>query len=94
MRKTRNAVLATAAEPTEPAVPTVGHNNPPSPITDEPLLADDLLFGAAAIANELGLDLRRTFYLLERGFIPASKTGATWTSTRSRLRRHFNGEAA
>lgn len=37
MRKTRNAVLATAAEPTEPAVPTVGHNNPPSPITDEPL---------------------------------------------------------
>jgi hypothetical protein len=54
-------------------------------------LSDDLLFGAQAIADELGLELRKTFYLLERGYLPATKYGATWTSTRSRLRRFFDG---
>ena len=48
-------------------------------------------FGAQAIADELGLELRKTFYLLERGYLPATKCGATWTSTRSRLRRFFDG---
>jgi hypothetical protein len=52
-------------------------------------LADDLLFGAQAIADELGVSVRKTFYLLERSLIPARKIGATWTSTRSRLRQHF-----
>ena len=54
-------------------------------------LKDDVLFGAQAIADELGLELRKTFYLLERGYLPATKCGATWTSTRSRLRRFFDG---
>jgi hypothetical protein len=30
-------------------------------------LREDVLFGAQVIADELGLELRRTFYLLERG---------------------------
>jgi hypothetical protein len=55
-------------------------------------LAADILHGAQAIANYIGVDLRRAFYLLQHGYIPAVKTGATWTSTKSRLRRHFNGE--
>ena len=49
------------------------------------------IFGAQAIADELGLELRKTFYLLGRGYLPATKCGATWTSTRSRLRRFFDG---
>ena len=51
----------------------------------KPSLKDDVLFGAQAIANELGLELRKT------GYLPATKCGATWTSTRSRLRRFFDG---
>jgi hypothetical protein len=55
-------------------------------------LCDDLLWGAQAIADELGVDVRRAFYLLENNFIPATKTGATWTTTKTRLRRFFDGE--
>ena len=40
-----------------------------------PQIGDDLLFGAQAIADELGLGVRKTFYLLERGHIPATKAG-------------------
>jgi hypothetical protein len=54
-------------------------------------LAADILFGAQAIADELGIEIRKAFYLLERGHIPAVKTGRTWTTTRTRLRAHFEG---
>ena len=57
-------------------------------------LRADLLWGCAAIAAEIGRDPRATFYMLQNGSIPASKVGQIWTSTRSRLRRHFEGEAA
>ena len=57
-------------------------------------LAADMLFGAQAIADELGIDIRKTFHLLESGHLPARKTGRLWTSTRSRLRKFFDGEAA
>jgi hypothetical protein len=57
-------------------------------------LADDLLFGAQAIADEIGAPLRKTFHLLENGHLPADKLGATWASTRSRLRRFFDGGAS
>ena len=56
-------------------------------------LRDDLLWGAQAIAKELGLDRRAVFYLLQTGKLPATKTGRIWTSTRSRLRHHFAGDA-
>jgi hypothetical protein len=62
--------------------------NPRRPET----LADDLLHGAQAIADELGIDVRRAFYLLERGLIPGTKTGRIWTGSRRRLRQHFHGE--
>jgi hypothetical protein len=71
---------------------TTAINSAPSTI-EAPPLADDLLFGAQAIADELGIDVRKAFYGLARGHIPGTKCGATWTSTKSRLRRHFNGEA-
>ena len=52
-------------------------------------LAADLLFGANAIASELGIDVRRAFYLLEHKLIPANKLGRTWTASRRKLREHF-----
>ena len=60
---------------------------PAAPAVDP--LADDVLWGARAIANAIGRPLRATFHLLSAGYIPASKTGAIWTSTRTALRRHF-----
>jgi hypothetical protein len=55
-------------------------------------LADDLLFGAEAIAEELGIPLRRAFYLLEKAHIPGTKCGRIWTASRRRLRQHLTGE--
>jgi hypothetical protein len=59
------------------------------------------IWGAQAIGREAGLiddsgnvDLRKTFYALERGHIPASKVGRLWASTPRRIRRAFAGEAA
>jgi len=57
---------------------------------DDYVLADDILRGAQAIARFIGKDVRETFYALERGHIPALKEGGVWTSTRSRLTRHYN----
>jgi hypothetical protein len=80
----------TASVPTSPASPVFDTTTAATPNPDD--LAADILHGAQAIADYIGVDLRRAFYLLQHGYIPAVKTGATWTSTKSRLRRHFNGE--
>ena len=80
----------TASVPTSPASRVFDTTNAATPNPDD--LAADILHGAQAIADYIGVDLRRAFYLLQHGYIPAVKTGATWTSTKSRLRRHFNGE--
>jgi hypothetical protein len=62
---------------------------------------DRPIWGAEAIGREAGLvdhdgnvDLRRTFYMLEKGYLPATKMGRLWTSTPRRLRRAFAGEVA
>jgi hypothetical protein len=57
-------------------------------------LADDLLWGAKAIAIEIfGSDyaksVRRIFYLLETKLISAEKVGDQWVSSRQGLRRRF-----
>ena len=59
-----------------------------------PALAADVLIGAQAIADEIGIDVRQCFYWLKSGYLPATKTGAIWVTTRSALRRHFNGAPA
>ena len=38
-------------------------------------LRNDLLFGAKAIAHELGISERQAFYILEHGYVPATKAG-------------------
>jgi hypothetical protein len=65
------------------------------PITaqSESKLADDLLVGCNAIAAELGFDPRQTYYWLSRGYLDADKVGDLWISTRSRLRRQFDGSS-
>ena len=56
-----------------------------------PPLASDILWGAQAIAREINREVQITYYMLQRGQIPATKIGETWTTTRTRLRDHFNG---
>ena len=69
----------------------IAQTDAPSPIDD---LADDLLHGAAAIGAYIGVDERRAFYLLSKGYIPATKAGASWIGSKRRLRRYFSGGAA
>jgi hypothetical protein len=52
----------------------------------------DILIGADAIAAEIGVERRQVYHWLQHGYLPATKTGSLWTSTRSALRRHFSGE--
>jgi hypothetical protein len=54
----------------------------------------ELLWGAAAIADELGIDRRKAFYLLEKGSLPAKKIQGRWVAERGKLRAFFIEEAA
>ncbi len=48
-------------------------------------LKDDMLKGAKAIAEFLGEDQRRVFYMLERKQIPGFKRGGLWNARKSTL---------
>ena len=52
-------------------------------------LKDDRLKGAKAIAEFLGEDERRVFYLLEKKQIPGFKYGGLWNARKSTLVRHI-----
>jgi hypothetical protein len=53
-------------------------------------LADDLLRGAPAIADEIGESLRQTYDLLEKGRLPGFKVGGrVWHARKSTLRKHY-----
>lgn len=49
----------------------------------------DLLWGAEAIASEIGVSARRAFYLLETGSLPAKKVRGRWVAERGKLRDFF-----
>lgn len=57
-------------------------------ITDNSL-SEDFLDGAERIGAYGGWSARRTFYLLEKGLIPAFKIGNRWIARKTRLRQHF-----
>jgi hypothetical protein len=57
---------------------------------DTATLAEDLLRGVPKIANYIGESVRRTYYLLNEGYIPAGKEGAFWVAQKSRLRAHYS----
>jgi hypothetical protein len=55
----------------------------------------DNIWGAKAIAPVVGRTERQTFYLLEKGLIPAKKIGNTWVASRRQLQAlASDGEAA
>lgn len=49
----------------------------------------DLVWGAEAIGNLLGISTRRAFHLLGQNAIPARKIGGRWVAARERLREFF-----
>lgn len=59
---------------------------PDSPDTP---LGSDLIWGVAAIADEINRSRRQTFYLLDNARLPAQKIGGRWCSSRSALRAFF-----
>ena len=52
-----------------------------------------VLWGAQAIADYIERDVRDTYYLLQQGHIDADKCGDLWVTTKTRLRRQFEGGA-
>lgn len=62
------------------------------PEINKQTLADDLLVGAQAIAQETGLTERQVFYFAAKGALPVRKMGRLLTASRRRLRAHFTGE--
>jgi hypothetical protein len=52
-------------------------------------VADDLLRGLRAIADELGQSVRQTHYGLTKGRIPAARDGDSWIASRQVLREHY-----
>jgi hypothetical protein len=55
----------------------------------EPKIASDLLWGVEAIAKEIGMPVRKVYWQLERGTLPAGKIGNTWVGSRQTLGRHL-----
>ena len=79
------------------------------PLAPKPAVHDDArdahldapLWNVEAIGREAGLvddngvvNMRATFYALERGNLPATKVGRQWVTTRRRLRALFAGEVS
>ena len=52
-------------------------------------LKDDLLDSVDAIAEYMNKSPRQTYYLLERGLLPAFKLGGKWQARKSTLHRHI-----
>jgi hypothetical protein len=49
----------------------------------------DLIWGAAAIAEMIGVTQRRAFHLLEAGALPAKKVGGRWVASKMALTCFF-----
>jgi hypothetical protein len=59
---------------------------------------DAVIWGAVQIGREAGVlkddgsvDVRRTFYLLQRGLLDADKFGQRYATTKRRIRNQFAG---
>jgi hypothetical protein len=60
----------------------------------EPNDMDKPIWGAAVIGAEANLTPRQAFYALERGYLPGTKIGEKWMSTKRRLRQRMEVNAA
>jgi hypothetical protein len=50
-------------------------------------VADDILLGASAIADELGVNVRAVYLLKQTGRLPIRKLGKNLVASRTQLRR-------
>jgi hypothetical protein len=64
-------------------------------------MSNNILWGAASIGREAGIidengevDLRKVFYRLETGDLPAKKVGRIWVSSVTAIRRALEIEPA
>lgn len=55
---------------------------------------NDFLNGAQSIADFLNVPIRRAYYMLENGHIPAARIGDKWSARRSRLLEHYSEREA
>lgn len=63
------------------------------PDLDRPIWGARAIAIAAGVVDERGEPaIKRTYHMLERGYLPASKVGRIYTSTIRRLRSIANGE--
>jgi hypothetical protein len=53
-------------------------------------VGDDLLLGANAIAEFLGIEPKQVYYFASRRLIPAGKLGGILTASKQKLREHFD----
>lgn len=63
--------------------------NPLEMIGMAEVLENDLVWGVAAIAKEIGRTPRQAHYMLERQLLPAGQQGTLWVASRQALREHF-----
>jgi hypothetical protein len=54
-------------------------------------IADDILRGARAIGDYIGLPEKKVFYLAEQGHLPIGRIGATLIASKRVLREHYAG---
>jgi hypothetical protein len=52
----------------------------------------DLIWGADAIAKELGLTTRTVFHMLSKGHLPGRRIGRRWVASKTALRARLYGE--
>ena len=52
------------------------------------------IWGVKAIAEVIGRSQRQTFYMLEKGLLPAEKIGKSWVSNLKKLRTRFEGDVS
>jgi len=55
-------------------------------------VSPEWIWGAEAIAAEIGRTRRQTFHMLEQGSLPAVKVGGRWVADAGALRRRLAGK--
>ncbi|MFB9950992.1 DNA-binding protein [Rhizobium puerariae] len=69
-------------------------NNRQSNTETEVVSQSDLVWGAGNIGREINQTERQTFFMLEKGHLPARKVGGKWVASRQRLLAFLAGDAA
>ena len=56
------------------------------PEAERTIPVEDVVWGAESIAEVIGTTRRKAFYLLEKGYLPATKIGERWCASRAALK--------